>query len=30
MAIKPELVDELLKDCNSPDDLLGQRKLPRR
>src|ERR1051325_3267230 len=24
MAIKPELVDELLKDCNSPDDLLGQ------
>ena len=24
MAIKPELVDELLKDCHSPGDLLGQ------
>jgi putative transposase len=24
MAIKPEIIDELLKECDKPDDLLGQ------
>ncbi|HYP27423.1 MAG TPA: hypothetical protein VE262_11960 [Blastocatellia bacterium] len=24
MAIKPEIVDQLLKECDSPDELLGQ------